>query len=145
MSKHTVPPDMPVYRSINKETSNMEVEEVRRPCTVGKTLLRRQRLLRSTWYCIPVITRLDHVFFAENHTCCCCCCKGLLHSSPTRQRKRLPPRLPQQSLLTSQASAADAPTANVQAGSKALTSATTPLLVTPLAGFLDCGSKTSKH
>lgn len=79
------------------EASNVEVDEVHRlanpwPITVGEALLRRQRLL-LVWY-----PGLDHMFFADKHTCALPAVLQrplLAHGSPTGQSKRLPPRLRQ--------------------------------------------------
>ena len=86
------------------ETSNMEVEEGKGlatawPIAVGKTLRRRRRLLLPA----PVLEARSCVFCGKPHLCLLRLQRIPQHSSPTSQRKRLPPKLPQQSPSISQA------------------------------------------
>ena len=74
----------------------MEVKEVQSlanawAIAVAETLLGRPRLL------LPVLEARSRVFCGKPHPCPLLLKRPLLKSSPTSQRKRLPPRTPPQS------------------------------------------------
>ena len=145
VSKHAVPPGARVYHSILTETSNMKVEEVQRSC---------ERAAHRSGQNFSPAPATAATGAEGSMTCFFFCGKPhlglLLLQRPAAQLTDKP----------GQASAGKAPTAGpihrarplllrppqqiyLQAGSKAPTSAITPLLVTHLAAFVECGSRTS--
>ena len=148
MSKHAVPPGVPVHHNILWRPATWRG----RRCKVLRTRVAHRSGQNSSWTPATAAAGTQGsitCFFAGNHSCAYCCCKAPYCTAHPRVSASICHQGSHNRDLLDKprtASAAEASATYVQADSEKIpTTAAAPLVVTPLAAFLECGCKTSNH